>query len=116
PSIRWAESVVKWFQRSRPPWASIACFASLFIGFLLASLIAHSRYSGERLDDRLGDRFGIFVEHEVAAVEVAQIGLRHNLLHEFHCSRQDKGVISSPHDERFRLPILQIGGPLRIEL
>jgi hypothetical protein len=49
----------------------------------------------------------------VAAVEIAQIGRRHNLLHEFRRRRQHNIVISPPHDERLRLPILQIGCPLR---
>ena len=52
--------------------------------------------SGERLDDRFGDRVGVLVEHEMAAVEVTQVGRRHSLLHEFRRRRQDKRVISSP--------------------
>ena len=31
--------------------------------------------SGERLDDLIGKRVGVFVEYEVAAIEIAQIGL-----------------------------------------
>ena len=44
---------------------------------------------GERLDDRLGDRVGIPVERELAAVEIAHLGRRHNSLHEFRACRQD---------------------------
>ena len=44
--------------------------------------------SRERLDDRFGDRVGVLVEHEVAAVEIAQVGRRHNLLYEFRGRRQ----------------------------
>jgi hypothetical protein len=39
--------------------------------------------SVERLDDHLGDRVGVLVEHEVTAVEILQVGRRHNLLHDF---------------------------------
>lgn len=39
--------------------------------------------SGEGLDDRLSDLVGVLVEHEVTAVEIAQVGRRHNQLHEF---------------------------------
>ena len=67
---------------------------------------------GERLDDRPG----VLVEREVAGVEIARVGLRHNLLHEFPGRRQDKRVISSPHDERLRLLVLQIGGPFWVAL
>ena len=78
--------------------------------------IRASVLSGERLDDRLGDRVGVLVKHEVAAVEIAQLGGRHNLLHEFRGSGQDERVISPPDDERLRLPVLQIGGPFRVVL
>src|SRR4029077_8487786 len=72
--------------------------------------------AGERLDDRLGDRVGVLVEREVPAVEIAQSTRRQTLLHEFRGRRQDKRVISPPHDERLRLPVLQIGGPFRGKL
>src|SRR6516225_7929355 len=75
-----------------------------------------SALSGERLDDCLGNRVGVLVEHKVAAVEIAQVGRRHKLLHEFRCRRQNKRVISPPDDERPRLPVLQIGVPFRIVL
>ena len=39
--------------------------------------------SGERLDDHLGDRVAVLVEHEVTAVEILQVGCRHNLIHDF---------------------------------
>src|SRR2546426_990185 len=61
--------------------------------------------SGERLDDRLGDRVGVLVEREVAAVEIAHLGLRHILLHEFRSRRHEERVISPPDDERPRLPV-----------
>src|SRR5260370_6030998 len=71
---------------------------------------------GERLDDRVGDRVGVLVKHEVAAVEIAQFGGRHNLLHEFGGRWHDERVISPPDDERLRLPVLQIGVPFRVGL
>jgi len=45
--------------------------------------------SRERLEDRLRDGVGVLVEREVAGIEAAQVGRRHNLLHEFRGRRQD---------------------------
>jgi len=64
------------------------------------------RQSGERLDDSFGNRGGVLVEHKVAAIEIAQVGCRHKLLHEFRSRRPDERVISPPHDERLRLLFL----------
>ena len=72
--------------------------------------------SREHLDDGLCDRVGVLVEHEVAAVEIAQHGCRDNPLDDFRCRRQNKRVISPPDDERARPPVLQIGVPFRIVL
>ena len=52
----------------------------------------------------------------MAAVEIAHLGRRHNLLHEFRGRRREERVISPPDDERLRLPVLQIGVPFRVVL
>jgi hypothetical protein len=58
---------------------------SCFIKFYFPAPQAHraSVLSGERLDDRLGDRVGVLVEREVAAVEIAHLRCRHIPLHGF---------------------------------
>ena len=71
--------------------------------------------TGERLDDRLGDCVGELAEHEVTAVEIAQLGRRHNLLPDFRIRQGDKKVIAFPHDKRLRLPVLKIVDPLRVD-
>jgi len=48
--------------------------------------------------------------------KIAEVGRRHGLLYEFRGRRQDKRVIPPPHDERLRLPVLQVGGPFRVVL
>src|SRR5271156_5279695 len=65
--------------------------------------------SGERLDDCLGDRVDILLEDEMAAVEIAHLGGRHIPLHYFRSIWQKDRVISTPDNERPRLPVLQIG-------
>src|SRR5258708_1958535 len=72
--------------------------------------------SRERLDDRVGDRLDVLVKHEVAAVVIAQLGGRQNLLHEFRSRGHDERVIPPPDDECLPLPVLQIGGPPRVVL
>src|SRR6267142_659316 len=72
--------------------------------------------SRERLDDRVGDRLDVLVKHEVAAVVIAQLGGRQNLLHEFRGRGHDERVKPTTDDECLRLPVLQIGGPLRVVL
>src|SRR5438093_6562146 len=54
--------------------------------------------SGECLDNRLGDRVGVLVEHEVAAVEIAQLGHRHRVLHRFRGRRHHERIIAPPDD------------------
>src|SRR6516164_10599596 len=110
---------------TRGPWR-LAAKTSQVSGFSLFAISIHctlpvvncdcssSALSGERLDDCLGNCVGVLVEHKVAAVEIAQVGLRHKLLHEFRGRRPDKRVISPPDDERLRLPVLQIGVPFRV--
>jgi len=51
----------------------------------------------------------------VPAVEIAQLGRRHNLLQPFRIRHGDKKVIASPHDERLRLPVLQVVDPLGVK-
>jgi len=50
-----------------------------------------SALSRESLDDRLGDRFGVFVAHEVAAIENS-------------APRPHERIVSFPDDERFSAP------------
>src|SRR5208283_3039102 len=69
---------------------------------------------GECPDDRLGDRVGVLVEHEVAAVEIAQLGRWQNLLDEFRGHGQEERIVSPPDDERLRLPVPEIGRPFGV--
>src|SRR6185503_4057808 len=48
PLIPWTESILKRFQRSRPPWASIASFASSFIFYGLLLVLFKCRLVGHR--------------------------------------------------------------------
>ena len=44
--------------------------------------------TGEGPEDRVGDRVGVLVKREVAAVEIAQFSARHSLLHELRGARE----------------------------
>jgi len=69
-----------------------------------------------RLDDGIEQYLrSELVEHEVTAVEIAQLGRRHNLLHDFRIRHGNKRVMRPQHGEGLRLPVLQIGDPLGVE-